>query len=80
MRNNTERPVTVVRGTNRLLGTDPAALADIPELLDGWSPPTMPIEGWDGHAAERAAATLLTELCPGASMPGAVPLEGARAR
>ncbi len=62
MRKNTERPVTVEQGTNRLLGTDPAALAAIPDLLADWAAPSEPIPGWDGHAAERAAQVLLTGL------------------
>ena len=30
LRDNTERPITVTRGTNTLLGLDPAAIAGIP--------------------------------------------------
>ena len=33
MRENTERPVTVSGGTNRLIGTEPAAIEEIPSLL-----------------------------------------------
>ena len=64
MRSNTERPVTVVEGTNRLLGVDPAAIADIPGLLAGPPAPRAAPAGWDGHAAERAAAVLLDALRP----------------
>jgi UDP-N-acetylglucosamine 2-epimerase (non-hydrolysing) len=64
MRRNTERPVTVVHGTNRLLGVDPARLADIPSLLEAPREPRPVIEGWDGHAAERAATVLLEALRP----------------
>ena len=58
-RDNTERPVTITHGTNRLIGTDPgrivpearAALASAPRDLR--RPPL-----WDGHAAERIVAVL----------------------
>jgi UDP-N-acetylglucosamine 2-epimerase (non-hydrolysing) len=58
LRDNTERPVTVRAGTNRLLGLDPARIADIPGLLA--KSPTTPQrpEFWDGRAAERIAAVL----------------------
>jgi UDP-N-acetylglucosamine 2-epimerase (non-hydrolysing) len=60
LRPNTERPITLTAGTNRLV--TPAALGD---ALDGalagaqrrigGGPP-----GWDGHAGERIAAHLLS--------------------
>ncbi|HEX4729811.1 MAG TPA: UDP-N-acetylglucosamine 2-epimerase (non-hydrolyzing) [Solirubrobacterales bacterium] len=59
LRANTERPVTVELGTNRLLGLDPAAIAQIPATLA--ISPTVPPEPpplWDGHAAERIADIL----------------------
>jgi UDP-N-acetylglucosamine 2-epimerase (non-hydrolysing) len=62
MRAGTERPVTVSQGTNRIIGTDPAALAGLPELLAGWSPPPAGLPGWDGQASERAARVLLAGL------------------
>jgi UDP-N-acetylglucosamine 2-epimerase (non-hydrolysing) len=62
MRRNTERPVTVDRGTNQVIGTDPSALENIPAWLASWSQSANPIPGWDGRAAERAAAVLLDGL------------------
>ena len=56
LRANTERPVTVVYGTNTLLGDDPAAIADVRLRVNGRRPRTL--EGWDGHAGERVAAVL----------------------
>ncbi|MBP7669322.1 MAG: UDP-N-acetylglucosamine 2-epimerase (non-hydrolyzing) [Candidatus Eisenbacteria bacterium] len=60
LRPNTERPVTIAAGTNRLVGVEPrAVLAAADEALAApplASPPV--IEGWDGHAAERIAAEL----------------------
>jgi UDP-N-acetylglucosamine 2-epimerase (non-hydrolysing) len=61
MRENTERPVTVQEGTNRLLGVDPEALRLIPALLDRPKSAT-PIPGWDGCAAARAARVLADVL------------------
>ncbi len=56
LRDNTERPVTIEMGTNRLLGLDPARIEEIPELLRsapavGDGPPPL----WDGAAGERIA-------------------------
>ncbi len=58
LRENTERPVTVEMGTNRLLGLAPQRIAEIPALLArgiarGQVPPL-----WDGRAAERIVAVL----------------------
>jgi UDP-N-acetylglucosamine 2-epimerase (non-hydrolysing) len=62
MRDNTERPVTIEHGTNRLIGTRPEALASIPAQLEQTPKATRRPEGWDGNAAERAARILLTHL------------------
>jgi len=65
VRDNTERPVTVERGTNTLLGLDPNALLRIPELLGARRPGVRPaIPGWDGHASERLADVLVADLAP----------------
>ena len=59
LRENTERPVTVRAGANRLLGLVPARINEIPDLLAAWPPArdTLPA-GWDGHAAERIVEAL----------------------
>jgi UDP-N-acetylglucosamine 2-epimerase (non-hydrolysing) len=61
LRENTERPITVTRGTNRLLKP-----AEVPraarEALAGRWPKGMPIPLWDGLAAERAAESLRKRL------------------
>jgi UDP-N-acetylglucosamine 2-epimerase (non-hydrolysing) len=56
LRANTERPITIAMGTNRLIGSDPEAIAraagealDAPRLA-GTRPPL-----WDGNAGERIA-------------------------
>jgi UDP-N-acetylglucosamine 2-epimerase (non-hydrolysing) len=61
LRDNTERPVTVSLGTNRLLGLAPARIAELPALLSAngsrpGAPATPP--GWDGHAATRIVDVL----------------------
>ena len=59
LRDNTERPITVSEGTNRVVGTEPApVLAAVDEILAsggkrGRIPPL-----WDGRAAERIAQHL----------------------
>jgi len=61
LRDGTERPVTVERGTNTLLGRLPERIAEIPALLAQPSA-AQEIPGWDGHAGERAAAVLTSWL------------------
>ncbi len=57
LRQNTERPVTIELGTNRLLGLEPDRLREVPTLLaepkQGQIPPL-----WDGKAGERAAEAI----------------------
>ncbi|MPY86446.1 MAG: UDP-N-acetylglucosamine 2-epimerase (non-hydrolyzing) [Luteitalea sp.] len=61
VRDNTERPITVTHGTNRLIGRSPQRLQlAIQQVLDsdrsgGTAPPL-----WDGHASDRIAAVLST--------------------
>lgn len=54
LRDNTERPETCTIGTNRLVGTNSAAIAPaLKDLFDGkWPHGDIP-DKWDGHAAER---------------------------
>jgi UDP-N-acetylglucosamine 2-epimerase (non-hydrolysing) len=65
MRDNTERPVTVELGTNRLIGVDPSGLSAVPDLVKAWVAPEEQIPGWDGHAAERASEVLVEGLYRG---------------
>jgi UDP-N-acetylglucosamine 2-epimerase (non-hydrolysing) len=59
-RDNTERPVTISHGTNRLIGTDPERIG--PEVRaavgNGRPAPPSPPPLWDGHAAERIVEVL----------------------
>jgi UDP-N-acetylglucosamine 2-epimerase (non-hydrolysing) len=58
VRPNTERPITISEGTNRLV-PDPADI--VTELQRVRRPATAPRpEGWDGHAGERVIAALIS--------------------
>jgi UDP-N-acetylglucosamine 2-epimerase (non-hydrolysing) len=58
LRANTERPITISRGTNVLLGDDPERLGEIKLQRRPPAPCVIPL--WDGHAADRAADAILT--------------------
>jgi UDP-N-acetylglucosamine 2-epimerase (non-hydrolysing) len=58
VRPNTERPITITEGTNRLV-PHPADIAK--ELRKVQRPATAPRpEGWDGHAGERVIAAIVS--------------------
>jgi UDP-N-acetylglucosamine 2-epimerase (non-hydrolysing) len=63
LRDNTERPVTVDQGSNRLVGTDPARIAaGVAAVLQGaWPRGRMPAL-WEGRAAERIAGAIVAWL------------------
>ena len=60
LRENTERPVTISKGTNQLVGTDPSKISAAAKSLlsKGKSAHKIP-PLWDGHAAERIVSELL---------------------
>jgi UDP-N-acetylglucosamine 2-epimerase (non-hydrolysing) len=59
LRDNTERPITVSEGTNRVVGRDPTrVLAAVLESLSSPTPARRPLF-WDGKAGERIADVLL---------------------
>ncbi|MBC7574517.1 MAG: UDP-N-acetylglucosamine 2-epimerase (non-hydrolyzing) [Herminiimonas sp.] len=61
LRNNTERPITVDEGTNTVAGQDPARiLAIYDEVMQGHGKAGRIPRFWDGKAAERIAASVLT--------------------
>jgi UDP-N-acetylglucosamine 2-epimerase (non-hydrolysing) len=63
LRENTERPITLAMGTNRLVGNDPARIrAAFAEILDGRRPRSRPIPFWDGEAGRRVARELTAWL------------------
>ncbi len=64
VRENTERPITLEKGTNQLVGRDLRKLRTAAQkIIDqgkqqkGTSTPTVPL--WDGHAAERIAQVIV---------------------
>jgi UDP-N-acetylglucosamine 2-epimerase (non-hydrolysing) len=63
LRENTERPITLVEGTNTLVGPDPAAIrtAFNDVMANGGKAGRIP-EYWDGRAAMRIAHTLQSWL------------------
>ncbi len=59
LRDNTERPITVELGTNRLVGNDPHRIrAAFREVLAGTWPRGREIPLWDGRAGARVAREL----------------------
>ena len=65
LRETTERPITVSRGTNHLLGLDVERILDVPALMADVVVPLAPPKGWDGHAATRIAGNLTSAAWPG---------------
>ena len=62
LRQNTERPITLTQGTNRLLGLDIERLEQVPRLLGDAPIPLASPRGWDGRAGERTADALVSAL------------------
>lgn len=62
LRANTERPVTVTSGTNRIVGADPSAVVSAAEETLASPPRGRTPELWDGRAAERTADDALAWL------------------
>ena len=62
LRNNTERPITIELGTNRLAGTTYDSILDAWQALQG-SPNAGKIpQFWDGKAAERSVEAIRADL------------------
>ena len=63
LRDNTERPITISHGTNRLVGTDPERIREaVWQALESPIAPRPAPDLWDGLAAERIARILETIL------------------
>lgn len=62
LRDNTERPVTVTHGTNRVIGASPSKIVgEAAKILETPLQPPVPPPLWDGQAAERIVNILLTQ-------------------
>lgn len=57
LRENTERPITVTQGSNRLIRPD-AISSSIETVLEGEWGAAIPPKNWDGHTADRCVASL----------------------
>ena len=63
LRHNTERPVTVTHGTNRIIGTSPAAIMEeSARILNSSRPELSPPPLWDGGASDRILSVLCATL------------------
>ena len=61
LRLNTERPITIERGTNQLVGVDPDAILKAAlAALDAGVYPLRPPDLWDGKASTRILDVLAT--------------------
>jgi UDP-N-acetylglucosamine 2-epimerase (non-hydrolysing) len=56
VRPNTERPITITHGTNRLVEPEDVPTAVVEILAGGFRAPADAPPLWDGHAGERIAA------------------------
>jgi UDP-N-acetylglucosamine 2-epimerase (non-hydrolysing) len=56
LRDNTERPITIARGTNRLVGSDTRRIVAAARRVLRRPPPRRRSRLWDGRAAARIAA------------------------
>jgi UDP-N-acetylglucosamine 2-epimerase (non-hydrolysing) len=65
LRENTERPITVTRGTNRIIGTGPEVILDqVHSVLQKPMPQVLSPPLWDGAAAERIVDVLERAFAP----------------
>ena len=63
LRWNTERPITLTSGTNRLVGTDPQKIEkSVAQILKGNWPKGKRPRFWDGKAAVRIADVIERKL------------------
>ncbi len=66
MRENTERPITVIEGTNTLVGLNPQRiLEEVGTVLSGEGKQGRIGRLWDGHCAERIVKILCDRFASG---------------
>lgn len=59
LRDNTERPVTVTHGTNRVIGSSPErVISEARKAVDSGHCASAVPPLWDGHASERIVAII----------------------
>jgi len=76
LRENTERPVTLLHGTNVLVGADPEKIIrEFSRVLHDGRKAATPPYFWDGSAAKRIVQILVDERTP-ARLSSAVPRSG----
>lgn len=63
VRDNTERPVTVRLGTNKVIGSRPEAILETWEMLKKkWSGRRIRIPKWDGRTGERIVKLIIEKM------------------
>jgi UDP-N-acetylglucosamine 2-epimerase (non-hydrolysing) len=65
LRDNTERPITLTEGTNRLVGREPDRIVAAALKVIGDPPPPRAPALWDGRAGRRIAAVLVGSRAAG---------------
>ncbi|MBN1356794.1 UDP-N-acetylglucosamine 2-epimerase (non-hydrolyzing) [bacterium] len=61
LRPNTERPITVEKGTNTIVGKDPEKIRTaVRQVMNGTYKTGDPIDMWDGRTADRCARLIVT--------------------
>lgn len=73
LRDNTERPITVTDGTNRVVGRRSDAIVAAAREVLASPPPRRCPELWDGRAADRIVGALLDGLHQGVVRPTEAP-------
>jgi len=77
MRENTERPLTVTHGTNRLCAPEDL-LARVAGILRDGDSPAPAIEFWDGRTAGRVVAAIRSLVNPGSGSAEGATVAGTR--
>jgi UDP-N-acetylglucosamine 2-epimerase (non-hydrolysing) len=76
LRENTERPITITRGTNTLVGFDRAAIVAAAQQAIARGRQRADIPLWDGHACDRIADIMRRPLAAPAFIPPSLAAAG----